>query len=79
MTRRFSTDLDWSSVALTGDVGAVPGLVTVAPQVRRRSRKLAAVLLLAWLAWEGAGVLRAVAVGSEVLPVVWAPVLERMQ
>ena len=79
MTRRRRPDLDWSSVALAGDVGAVPGLVTVTPQRRWRSRRLTIVLLLAWAAWEGAGLARAVAIGSEVLPVVWAPVLERLQ
>lgn len=69
--RRLS-DLDPYAIALAGDCGAVP----VPPPVRalsrpRRSRRLAALVLVAWLAWEAGGVLRAVSIGEPILSAMW--------
>jgi hypothetical protein len=65
-------DLDPYAIALAGDCGAVPLLrpnVQVASP--RRSRRLTALVLLAWLAWEAGGLVRAVSIGEPILKAMW--------
>lgn len=65
--------LDWDAIALAGDSGlAPPRILPAAPEPRRRkSRRLTIAILLAWLAWEGAGLVRALTVGPPILSAMW--------
>jgi hypothetical protein len=68
-------DLDPYAIALSGDCGAVPFPPRVTAPRPRRSRRLTALLLLAWLAWEASGVARAAAIGEPVLKAMWSAAL----
>lgn len=67
-------DLDWTAIALAGDVGAVPEPVAAAtPSTVHRWRpgKVSILLLAAWLAWEATGLLRVLTVGPPILEAIW--------
>jgi len=69
-------DLDWSAIAECGDVGATPpgltlGSAIAEPRVRRRTSRLTLIILIGWLAWEGAGLVRALTIGPPILEATW--------